>query len=518
MLADPPLTPADRVLLARFALNATPETKIVDLFPHLRRVVDDPVGGRHGTSARLASILGNWHGPTWGPYLEETLMAVRLRRNLGYRTLGEFVAMAITAAEPEGGPRSAMAPHPTRSSVDAPPPATDLGPVREGRAIIAQLARYAAPPPAGVLRAAATSILAAARDVPFHGLVPTLATVEDRWIDVDPMLSGRLGNLLSRWHGFRWEPYLLETPGSMWLQRTAGHTRLGAFLWLMSRRSASPSTTSARTAGRSVSTATRLPSGHDDFDDAVHRLSVLIENASEREWVLMRRRLLGPGRGGSLAELGTDLSWSSVRVRQLWANVTYRIRGEVVIGGSLKRVVDHTRAALGMAWPLGALDQVPGFDGMVLSDPDDLVTGLLLWVAGPYERVDDWLVLRPAGRRIQEARRVLRRDTVGRPLPLDEAHARLVRLGLRESVADDWIRDFTNIHIDRGMVSGSRDALHAYFVWRAGRSRRRRAPGGAWLPLSRGEELARRPPPEPGPPRVAEPIGWAGGVIDAIGS
>jgi hypothetical protein len=493
MLADPPMTRDDRMLLASLARRAEPKTRLVDLFPHLVRVSDRPVGGRHGTSKRLATILAAWHGPTWGPYVQETIMAVRMRRNLGHRTLGEFLGAAIAAADPDNEVESTAPTDTASSSVAGSGLATDLAPVRAGRALIAELAHYDAVPPFPVRHVSGRSMLETARDVPFQGLVPDLGCIADEWIDADVAMPRRLRGLLSRWHGLRWGRYLLETPGSLYLRRNGGVASVGLFLWMAARHSGCRSTAPVRAAGDSASIPSQTRSSDHDIDDAVSRLTLVLERSNARQRMVIRRRLVGPGRGDAVTDLAREFGCSKGRVQQLWGDVYRRLRGEVATVDPLRRTVQDTRDALGLGWPLAALDRVPPFRGPILGDLDQLETALLLFAAGPYEPVGDWLVLRPAGQRLHAARRALREATASGPITLAAAQEVLAGLGWREPIIDDLITTFFHHHVEQGMVGGSSRQLHAYCVWRAGRSRRRRAPDGSWTLSAQSAQFARQP-------------------------
>lgn len=64
----------------------------------------------------------------------------------------------------------------------------------------------------------------------FLDLFPHLLAARDRRIDEPRRASTRLLNILDRWHGRRWGPYLRETPRSLMRQRLVGYTTLGEFI------------------------------------------------------------------------------------------------------------------------------------------------------------------------------------------------------------------------------------------------------------------------------------------------
>jgi hypothetical protein len=246
MPADPALTSVDhREALARSALRATPGMTFVELFPHLKRVAPEPIDGRGAISTRLRHALIAWHGLMWFPYLFETPARLYARRNIRWPAVGEFISLAIAAADPaleplamriaqtdppqmalDGVVRDVVDAHPGRGDIDA---AID---VLRGLAAIKEV------PPEASLSDAARSTLASAPDIPFGGLMPSLGEADD---EIDVRAAGRrfLPRILTSWHGLGWSSYVGETPGAFARRRFASPATVGAFLWLAARRTRS---------------------------------------------------------------------------------------------------------------------------------------------------------------------------------------------------------------------------------------------------------------------------------------
>jgi hypothetical protein len=90
------------------------------------------------------------------------------------------------------------------------------------------------------LREHASQTLEASPDIAFGVLFPGL---EDRRNDPisEVLVSQRLINVLTRWRGEIWGPYLTETPASLIKRRNCGLRSLGEFLWVARAAAESPS-------------------------------------------------------------------------------------------------------------------------------------------------------------------------------------------------------------------------------------------------------------------------------------
>jgi hypothetical protein len=235
MPIDQAVTPDEWVPLARAALRHAPRTMFIELFPHLERVAREPVAGHVPISTRLANILSAWHGRLWLLYLLETPASLRARRYAGERVVGEFIGVAIAAAERPIAPVSsavaetAPAAEPSRPTTDH---LDDVDP------ILARLRGLEGPPPRPDLREAARSLLRSVPDVPLDELFPELVDGADETIDVRTAAAHFLPSLLGRWHGSSWSPYHRETAASVHRRRHGGLITTGALLWLAARRSA----------------------------------------------------------------------------------------------------------------------------------------------------------------------------------------------------------------------------------------------------------------------------------------
>lgn len=92
------------------------------------------------------------------------------------------------------------------------------------------------PPSVDELRRIADVALLAPLGTTFERFVPGISSFETESHDLLGASSARLANVLARWKGPRWGPYLAMTPSDLIGRRNCGLRSLGEFIWLARRR------------------------------------------------------------------------------------------------------------------------------------------------------------------------------------------------------------------------------------------------------------------------------------------
>ena len=130
-------------------------------------------------------------------------------------------------------------------------------------------------------------------------------------------------------------------------------------------------------------------------------LKKVLSGLSQRDLLILKTRVLNPGRRTTLEDLGNTFGVTRERIRQVETNLSSkltRLRGPHFSG--IQSLANQFSTAVGSAAPtrsklyLSALEHVRSS----LGDPDQANFGLLLvlWLAGPYQEDKEWLTSKQA--------------------------------------------------------------------------------------------------------------------------
>lgn len=169
-----------------------------------------------------------------------------------------------------------------------------------------------------------------------------------------------------------------------------------------------------------------------------HALRTLEDHFDGRAWAILKGRTLVVDGPLTLEELGTSHGVTRERVRQIETKAVQRLRDEAkqVGRGVLKRMAARVRNQLGAAVRASRLSDMRTFDAR-----DGLASQrvmVLLWLAGPYRREGDWLVLRSVPDLRRQTEEELKRVTEHGPIPRVDALAAVERIGVITSEAASW--------------------------------------------------------------------------------
>lgn len=185
-----------------------------------------------------------------------------------------------------------------------------------------------------------------------------------------------------------------------------------------------------------------------DLADAVTRVLQELEGPTQLIFV---SRTLAVGARPTLDDLGRELAFSRERVRQLQQKGVERVRAALAepAAAALRRTASRLRRRLGTAAPRAAFAQLterlPGVAG------DATVGALLLWLAGPYEVAEEWLVLAADASAAQRTFAAVSAHFEDGEVDLSRALQAVVNLGIPPEYARDWLD-----HIGRFVVIGDR--------------------------------------------------------------
>jgi hypothetical protein len=221
------------------------------------------------------------------------------------------------------------------------------------------------------------------------------------------------------------------------------HGRVGlkeALLLAWNTPSAPPSVLDAMTDLEGVDLAQLTLDRRDAFDVRA-MLDWIKDSMSDRERDIASRRTLALSDRETLDDVGRTHNLTRERVRQVQTKLDGRLRKHLRGASTqpLQRLVERIRDEVGLASPLERTSQVSSLAELGLTDLDSFAVRFLLWAAGPYEVVGDWIVRTPAKHQVQITKAKLTSLGAGGPISLTEAQSQLSNMGIPETNVLEWI-------------------------------------------------------------------------------
>lgn len=234
---------------------------------------------------------------------------------------------------------------------------------------------------------------------------------------------------------------LILKPIIAWGSCERGRSDLGTILELTRQDPAIPSEVAA-----AVSALERLDLRAWSGEWAIARydpmvpLRDIVGQLSDPRRAVLEDRLIALGPRATLAELGARFGVTRERIRQFENRLSHELaelgrHGAGPLGRATRRVAEE----IGTAMQVSSIARVQALCEVTSGSIDDLETRLLLWLAGPYELVDDWLVRQPARASLDASRAALDGLTVDGPAQLADAEDAVDALGVNEEEVHDWI-------------------------------------------------------------------------------
>jgi hypothetical protein len=178
----------------------------------------------------------------------------------------------------------------------------------------------------------------------------------------------------------------------------------------------------------------------DDFDPA-RSLRQIIASLSQRQQRILEHRTCALGQGPTLDALAQEVGVTRERIRQLESRALESVG--LLQSDAVVRSAKRLRQTIGAAAPLDLL-RATHPDAAIAADAGQSGRGrlpalLLLYIAGPYELWDDWLVRRPA-KAVVSASVAAVDELFNVAFPVvEEALAALERAGVPQGAARDWL-------------------------------------------------------------------------------
>jgi hypothetical protein len=196
----------------------------------------------------------------------------------------------------------------------------------------------------------------------------------------------------------------------------------------------------------------------------------LLSAFDERELMVLRNRVLPVPATATLEELGQRAGVTRERIRQLETRLHERLVARLAeaVFDSIRRRAETLRETLGSAVPASTLEWIdpelfPSFQGG--NDESAVTREVMLWVAGPYELRDEWLVL---DRTLREKSKQALNRAVSNNLFLVAADAStaLSSLGIVERHHSQWIDELGGFRkVDQGWVVFSGSLVEKCINW-----------------------------------------------------
>jgi hypothetical protein len=219
--------------------------------------------------------------------------------------------------------------------------------------------------------------------------------------------------------------------------------------------------------------AADLPGEVETSRRALHRIDVHRFGANQTAMFDAQRaaadflELLGPaavdilvsrvwslGRRPTLQALGAKYRGvTRERVRQIEARAVRRASGDLHRRqyAVLRRAARRLRAAIGVAAPISDVYELRELRRVApASGESDPAVLLMLWLAGPYELRDDWLVLKPAATTVDATRGLVRACMPEGFCEIPAVAERLIDAGFTSSSSQRWLQEVLGIRLIHG--------------------------------------------------------------------
>lgn len=351
-------------------------------------------------------------------------------------------------------------------------------------------------------RKSAAWVLEHALDVSFGELFAWLKHRREESIDAHTAIPTRLSNVLARWRGTKWGPYVGATPREFMERRNAGIGSLEALLGAAVAAEGRPPFMAASTQqppeavppagqprngvddddvtvplrtviawgaiergredlGEILSLAQEDPGAPTEVADAIARLRSynwrhwatslavqfdpliplrdFVAGLTEEDRAIVRERLVAMGGRATLDELAKRRNLTRERIRQIETRIAKRMHALPSTHAALERAVRRIRDGIGLAMLAAHVPEANGLTELRLASLDGDQGRILTWLAGPYDQVGEWLVRRPAQQAVEATRTALRRLTEAGPAAVGDVETELLAMGLVSSELTEWI-------------------------------------------------------------------------------
>ncbi len=382
--------------LGDLALNEFADWRLIDLYP-AAALSQFRINHGASVSTRLGNILRRWRGLEWHTYAEVTPRMLWERNGCGIRSVGEFIFLAgqlshrmeLSGPVPEGDTSAAL----QAGEWDA----RDAG-HGDGGGDLDRSSQSSAPEPPAAM----------ARD---------------------------LARLIA------W---------AVWERGASNYA--DAVLLAATEPTVPDSVSRARTRLEQADLRAASADGAAEFD-AIRQIERFRETLNDLQLAIVDRRLHALERPAKLDDLGRGTGISRERVRQIEAKVADRASAHLRrVDMPAHRIAARLGTHLGVASQLDALRATGSPIEELGLDVGDQDARALLWLAGPYELREDWLIRRPAAEVIDETKEVLRIATSHGPTPVEGVVDALTLYGIPPAQAREWIVSVSAYRIEDDLV------------------------------------------------------------------
>jgi hypothetical protein len=178
----------------------------------------------------------------------------------------------------------------------------------------------------------------------------------------------------------------------------------------------------------------------------------LLQGFDQQQLRIMHLRTFRTASGHTLQNLGNDFGISRERVRQIESDCIkiIKLRLKTVRFRPLVDASARIAETIGLAAPI-SVAEAAGLRGissgsMELENRAVFMRGFLLWLCGPYEVKDDWVIKRrPANQWIRKTRRVINSLLRGGPASSEELVEKVCAMGFRKDVTRQWVSAFGQV-------------------------------------------------------------------------
>jgi hypothetical protein len=146
---------------------------------------------------------------------------------------------------------------------------------------------------------------------------------------------------------------------------------------------------------------------------------LVLQGFDERDQRILAQRLLTYGGRSTLEELGREFELTRERVRQIELNIRKMIEKRLGYPHlqCLVRAANSLAAQLGLAVPEEKIVETCSlFECSAATSKNPMIFPLLLWIGGPYEQVENWVIRKPAIENLELLKSILPQTATTAPL------------------------------------------------------------------------------------------------------